>query len=228
MMPTKQAFEKWWENVRKCYLTYAKPETAIQIKDVVWEYFHRPFPRDLREVITKALESEGYSPVEGLVGIIMSLMKGEHTVELIKKPVCPTCGGRLHTCGVPSCYNNYLGHLRSKPDPEYCRENCLSYRPCPDCKPCETCGGSLGHICADGEFRKWSGVACSNCNKAGLDPCPACTEKPQRTDNGRTGQQRKGRERRDISFRNMIYGVIRQFSPQWVPRDDRREEDRRG
>lgn len=42
---------------------------------------------------------------------------------------------------------------------------------------CPTCGGGTGHICHDGKFRKWPGLACSNCNSQGIDPCPDCTEK---------------------------------------------------
>ncbi len=53
---------------------------------------------------------------------------------------------------------------------------------------CQTCGGSSGHICHDGEFRRWPGLACSNCAHQGVDLCPDC--------DGTGEERRSGKERR--------------------------------
>lgn len=174
----------------------------------------------------------------GLTADMASCSCGKVAARRPGEPACLTCGGSDEVCQsyrMQNCDLQGTGWDPRKCGAEISAKRCslgVNYlpEPCPDCKPCETCGGSK-------RVPRWPEFKCNERCKITehWKPCTACAEEPEvvyyrsGTAKGHL-EQRKGKESKSVQYYpgGTDQDSYAAFSyHDWRYRPDRREGDRR-
>ena len=125
--------------------------------------FPREAIRDLLKGYPMIYDTDRHSLIRSLEGLTWNSEQEE------KKPAYPA---RDYGFEAGYSFRRHEEHIEKHGHPN--GSNCPNPNEEGLCGCCATCGGRAGHICADGRFRRWPGMVCSNCGNGLIDPCPKC------------------------------------------------------